>query len=827
MALSFGDFVLDERERSLNGPEGAIELSARSIDLLFVFLERPNVLVEKRELFDLLWPGTVVEENTLHVHMSALRKALGPNFVATVHGRGYRYVGPPPTRIQERMAPAARSGGNLSRYRPECIGRDHEVRSLVELVNQYPLVTTLGPGGVGKTTLALKAAEELAGGFPDGVWVVDLASVPDGSFVESAIMQVLGIPVRTETTPLLAIVDMLRALAGLLVLDNCEHVAHAVANIVRSLLSEAAKLRIVTTSQVPLGLSGEHVFRLAPFGLEAAFESGLSAAEMFLIHCYEAQGETVAVDELPIVRQLCVRLDGVALALKMVAARSATLGLGEVDRQLAERFAELSTGWGDTPGRHRSLAASLEWSYGLLAEGEQRALRALGVFQGSFTLDGVRAVVGEHADDHLSELIRRSMVTRDGGDRTRYRLLETTRHFALQELTRQNEEQDARARLADHVRSRFEESLARWELVPDATWVAAYRPDTDNLRSALEWARSSADWALFVGLAAASYRYWIEAQLAGEGLRFAEAAVAFADDLDPSLRGRLFLAVGELARINSQDLRAIEALMQAVRQFEADANDLLLSHALVLLGTTLNFAGRRSEAAPIFARLETLSAKLPSSKLKAWALVSIGLWLLTGGEEVAGMTKCQAGLAMHRSCGNERGLFRSTMYLAEMVHRRQDHQGAFALAKGILPSLRERGSSLELGAQLSNLACYSMALGNTEAAREAIDEAWKYLPRDHASWHWCIIQNATELAARDGRLNDAALMLGFVDHCFDDWPDGRQPTEAAQRERIETILSAQLDRESYAALSERGRSLSVFEADVLAGFERRFASFPT
>ncbi|WP_192248384.1 winged helix-turn-helix domain-containing protein [Mesorhizobium silamurunense] len=788
--------------------------------MLFVFLERPNMLVEKRELFDIVWPGAIVEENTLHVHISALRKALGPDFVATVHGRGYRYVGPIPTRIQERMAPAARSRGNLSLYRPECIARDAEMRGLMELVSQYQLVTTLGPGGVGKTTLALKAAEELADDFQDGVWVVDLASVPDGSFVESAIMQVLGIAVRTDTTPLLSILDMLRPLAGLLVLDNCEHVAHAVTNVVRSLLSDATMLRIITTSQVPLGLSGEHIFKLAPFAVEATSESGRSAAEMFLIHCYETRGETLAADELPLVRQLCVRLDGVALALKMVAARSVTLGLAEVERQLAERMGELSTGWGDTPGRHRSLAASLEWSYGLLAEGERRALRALAVFQGSFALDGVRAVVGEHADDHLSELVRRSLITRDSGDRARYRLLETTRHFALQELARHNEEQDARSRLANHVRSRFEESLARWELIPDEAWVAAYRPDTDNLRSALEWARSTADWVLFVGLAAASYRYWIEAQLGGEGLRFAEAAVAFADDVSPHFRGRLLLAAGELARINSRDLRAIEALDQAVELFDADADDELLAQALVLLGTTLNFAGRRSEAAPVFVRLEALSSKLAPSKLKAWSLVSIGLWLLTSGEDVAGMAKCQAGLAMHRSSGNERGLFRSTMYLAEIIHRKQDHQGALALAEGILPTLRERGSSLELGAQLSNLACYSMALGNSEAARDAINEAWKYLPRDHASWHWCIIQNATELAARDGRFSDAALMLGFVDHCFDDWPDGRQPTEAAQRERVEAILSARLEPKLYAALRARGRSLSLFEADVLADFER-------
>ncbi|MDX8480992.1 winged helix-turn-helix domain-containing protein [Mesorhizobium sp. VK24D] len=444
MALSFGNFVLDERERSLTGPQGAIDLSARSIDMLFVFLERPNMLVEKRELFDIVWPGTIVEENTLHVHISALRKALGPDFVATIHGRGYRYVGPPPKRVQGSEIPALRSGGNLSRYRPECIARELEIKGLVTLVNQYPLVTTLGPGGVGKTTLVLKAAEELARGFPDGVWVVDLASISDGSLAESAIMQVLGIPVRTETAQQRAILDLLRPLAALLVLDNCEHVAHAVANVVRSLLYEAVKLKIVATSQVPLGLGEEHIFKLAPFSIDAASASERSAAEIFFIRCYEAQGESLAADELPLVRRLCTRLDGIALALKMAAARSATLGLGEVDRQLAEHLAELSTGRGDASGRHRSLAASLEWSYGILTEDEQRALRALGVFQGSFTLDGARAVIGEHADDHLTELVRRSLVARDGGDRTRYRLLETTRHFALQELAKLSEEQNAR-----------------------------------------------------------------------------------------------------------------------------------------------------------------------------------------------------------------------------------------------------------------------------------------------------------------------------------------------------------------------------------------------
>lgn len=829
MPLRFGPFSLEESNGSLVGPAGIVELSGRSADILKVLLDRPGELVTKDQILDAAWPGVVVEENTLHVHMSALRKAVGTEMIATVHGRGYRYVGPPPVEVPRVDAALRRrgGGGNLSRFGVDCVARDGEASALFDLIKRQRLVTILGPGGVGKTTLALHVARQLEGSFQDGVWEVDLAPIGDGALVESAIGQVLGVQFRAQGSPLRALVDALRPLSILLVIDNCEHVAPSVARTIRELLSEAPGLGVLTTSQVPLAVSGEQLFKLAPFTIASGAGSEIGTAESFLIHCYEAQGERLTAEELPVVAQLCRRLDGVALALKMAAARSATLSLKEVDRQIASQIASLSIDSNEVgSGRHRSLTASLSWSYDLLTAGDQRVLRALGVFNGSFTLDGVRAVGGEGAAESLSELARRSLVVRDMNDRSRYRLLETTRQFALRLLIESGEDQGARSRLARYMADRFSESLATWESVPDEEWVATYRPDTDNLRGAHEWARARSDWALFVSLAAYSYRYWIEVQLPGEGLQFVEAAAAFVDEVDSGLKGKLFLAVAELARVNALDLRSLEALDIAIQEFEANG-DPLLAHALVLQGAQLIFFGRLDAARPVIARLEVLSRSMVPSKLLAWTLVTIGFLTWSEHDRDAGVAKARAGLAMHLQQGNHRGRFRSTLYFAELMHRDGDNDRAIEFAESILPDLRSRGSALELGAQINNLACYCMAADNAKVARPAIMEAWRFLPRDMANWYWCILQNATELAALEGRYEDAALLLGFVDKCFEGWIDGRQPTEANQRLRIEARLLKKLSSARFEELRLRGRSMAPFEADLIGGLESSVRSAAT
>jgi DNA-binding winged helix-turn-helix (wHTH) protein len=223
MDVIFGDFRLRTRERELVAPAGAVELSAPAFDLLRALLARPDTLLDKDSLFAAAWPGVVVEDNTLQVHISALRKALGPGLIATVHGRGYRYTGPPPHEAGDPPTPANRTLGNIDRFRTDCVARDGEAEAVCALVQQHRLVSLVGPGGVGKTTLAIDVIARLerpAG----GAWMIDLAAIDSGAFIESTLIQTLALPFRAGSDALRTFIEHLRRDDALLIFDNCEHV---------------------------------------------------------------------------------------------------------------------------------------------------------------------------------------------------------------------------------------------------------------------------------------------------------------------------------------------------------------------------------------------------------------------------------------------------------------------------------------------------------------------------------------------------------------------------------------------------------------------------
>lgn len=818
MEKRFGDYRIRPRERELVGPEGVIELSSRSFDLLEVLLGQPNQLLDKAALFDAVWPGVVVEENTLQVHMSALRKALGPGFVATVHGRGYKYVGPEPVEDEDtlRRRPAG-TAGNIGRYRADCVAREVEIEAVSRLLDQHRLVSILGPGGVGKTTLAVAVAETL-GTVDGGVWMVDLASLSSGEFIESVLIQTLAVPFRAGSRSLESIVEYLRPSEAVLIFDNCEHVRGAAARVIRTLLAEVPNIRILATSQVPLALPEEYVFKLLPFAVTAEGELADAASAKFLAYCYEAFGERLSPAELPIVARLCRRLDGVALALKMAAARAATVGIETVDRQLEQRLASLEADWDPALPRHRSLAASLAWSYDLLEADDQRTLRALGVFQGSFSISAANAVAGEGAETRVAELVRRSLVVRDGQDRARYRLLDSTRHFALDKLAEAGEDVATRDRHAAYIRELFADSVLRWEALPDERWDQIYRPDGDNLRAALAWTKTRADWPTYVEIAAGSYRYFMEGQLGAEGLATIEAGMSLVGAVPPETAARLQLALGEIGRYNAMDVRAYQGLEPALAYFRSSDDRLRYTQALVLTAWITIFFHHQGDAEPLVAELETLIADMPPSKVKSWALVAIGTQMWTRGDVTAGLARAEAGLAMHLDTGNPKGRFRSVMNLAEMLHKGGDTERPLSLSEQILPELRAAGRSLQLGFQLNNIAAYRLSLGDAEGAAAPLFEAAEIVPRDGGQWHWCLLQNAAELLATRGAYDVAALLLGFADKSFESWIDGRQATEEMQRNRLAATLEAALSRRERDRLMQQGRALTLFEADHLAGF---------
>jgi predicted ATPase len=814
MDMVFGEYRLRSRERELVGPTGPIELSARAFDLLAALLASPDSLLDKEALFAAAWPGAIVEDNTLQVHMSALRKALGTGYITTVHGRGYKYVGPPPHAAGAVPPAEADPRGNIERYRSDCIEREAEAQTLAGLLEQHRLVSIVGPGGVGKTTLAIAVAAGLEA--PGGVWLVDLASLDSGTFVDSTLIQTLGVPYRSGAEALQLIAEQMRQAPAILLFDNCEHVAAEAAPIIARLLADVPSLRVLTTSQIPLGVAGERVFKLLPFGLGDGAGDGLAASAQFLRYCIEMSGETLSPDDYPILERLCRRLDGVALALKMAAARASTIGLEAVDLQIEHQLAGLDADWNTTLPRHRSLLASMRWSYDLLPADVQATLRALGVFSGSFSLAGVSAVAGD-AETHIAELVRRSLAVRDTANRGRYRLLDSTRRFALQELAAAGEESAARDRHAAFVTDLFATSIEQWETTPDTIWEATYRPDGDNLRAALAWTKARPLSEGYVELVAETQRFFLQEQLGAEGLATIESALPFAPQAGPQARARLGLALAEVARVNAADIKGRQGIEGALGWLRDNDRGLRFFEALVLITWITIFFRDRSEAVPLVAELRDVLGRMPTSKTKAWALVALGTDMWLNGEREAGLARCRAGFAMHIETGNPRGRFRSLMNLAEMVHKEGDTRLALELARSVLPDVRRQATRLHLSNQLGNIAAYLFWLGDFEAAEKAHLESAPLVWPDGSYWHLSILQNAAEWRFWRDDHPSAALLLGIIDKRIEAWPDGRQATEQMQRDRLGERLAEALGDAEFHRLLEQGAALDLDDARPLAG----------
>ena len=808
--VQFGDFELRRRERELVGPDGPVELTSRAFDLLTAFLDAPGTLLDKDALFAAAWPGLIVEDNTLQVHISALRKALGQGFITTVHGRGYRYIGPAPIEAGAPPLAGAHAGtlGNIGRFDVRLVEREAELAALGRLLASERLVTVLGPGGVGKTTLALAAAAARGRDAAVDVWVLDLAAMADARVLEATLVQTLGVSFRAGSTPIDLILERLAKRSALLVFDNCEHVRDGVADMVRTVLAAGQTTNVLATSQVPLGLPAEHIFRLKPFAAD-----GDGAAAGFLADCLAVLGEEMSPAERPALLRIGRRLDGVALALKMAAARAATMGVVAVDAELERQLDRLAAQPGAAGSRFPSLAASMRWSYALLTPMEQRLFRTLGVFMGSFSLDGALAVGGPDTEQAFASLVQRSLVMRDTADRNRYRLLETSRLFALERLAEGGEGPTARAAHAAFVHNLFAQAQADWETEPDDSWAARIGPDADNLRAAVAFAVEQHLRPLQVGLAASSFRFFMQQNLIEEGLAMAERALAVSTDATPLEAARLRVGLASLARyvgLNAKGETALDAALPVLRG-GADPHTLALALLLRVWDQTFGI----SDTPSLLGELEAAIAKLPTCKTVAWALVAIGVNRWRTGQREGGLARAEAGLAMFDALDNPPGLFRAAINLAEAIHQGGDTPGAITLAERYIPRIRMAGASVWLGMVASNLTIYHLSLDQPEAAQAPFTEAWANSPHDGGFWHASFLAPAAELSLARGHPDAAALLVGFFDRFAEISDDPLQATEARLVARVTKRLAHLYDADELERLRQQGRALSFFEVDHL------------
>jgi predicted ATPase/DNA-binding winged helix-turn-helix (wHTH) protein len=558
-AIAFGKYRVFPRRRQLFAAQRVVELGGRAFEVLLALLEAEGRLVTKEELLRRVWPNTVVDEHNISVHISTIRRALGKDrdLIVTDSGRGYRFTGTIlPVASGRTLEPTQGPiQTNISAPLSTLVGREKALTELSESLWAHRLVTLAGAGGIGKTRLALEVARLVLPSFPNGAWIAELAPLVDPKLAAGTIASALGVNLGANGD----LVDCLKALSSdaiLLVIDNCEHVIEVVAHLAEMMLRCVPSLRILATSRESLGADGEYVYQVSP--LEVPPESFIdtdqivrfSAVQLFAkrVRATDA-GFLLNDDTAATVGTICRRLDGIPLAIELAAARVETLGLVEVSRRLGDRFNLLTSGRRTALARHRTLRATLEWSYRLLGEAEQATLRRLAVFTNGFTLASAGAVIGGEnvsqigVADLVTGLVRKSLVTADMQRMTpRYRLLETTRAYALEELANSGEARPIARRHAVYFRGLLEGVQADWAAVPAPELLARYAPEIDNIRAALDWSFSSdGDVQTGIALAAASIPLWTLLSLLAECHESAMRALTHMNESASSTRYGMLL----------------------------------------------------------------------------------------------------------------------------------------------------------------------------------------------------------------------------------------------------------------------------------------------
>ncbi len=570
-SFTFGPFHLLPAERRLLRDGATVRLGPHAFDILVTLVENAGKTVGKDELVARAWPNASADDNTLRVHVATLRRALGDDgtnarYVISIPGRGYSFTravnrGIAGTIEMPQRQPAT-PGSNLPALLFPVIGRDDVIAILANQLSQHRLLTILGPGGIGKTTVAIAVAERANQAFRDGVWFVSLAPLSDPALLANSVAAALGFALPAAE-PGAALAERLRDKQALIVLDNCEHVINAAAVLAETVLRVARGVSILATSREPMRADGEWLHRLASLqwpsqteGVSVQDAMAFSAVQFFHQRVL-ASVDGFRIDEgnLAAVLTICRLLDGVPLALELAAVRVEALGVEGVAARLDDRFALLSKGRRTALPRQQTLRATLDWSHELLPPAEQITLHRLSVFRGSFTVDAVMAVAGLDAtafDDVCSavaNLVAKSLVVSDrSASTTRYRLLDTTRAYALEKLQQSQEAEQIQRRHAEYVLAVFRQAEDEWETRPTPEWTADYASHLDNLRAALDWAFAPhGDVALAVALTAAAVPLWVQMSLIDECYRRVTEALARTEAMtapDQTLQMKLLAALG-------------------------------------------------------------------------------------------------------------------------------------------------------------------------------------------------------------------------------------------------------------------------------------------
>lgn len=830
--LRVGRFDLHPKERLLSLDGKPMELGGRAFDLLLVLVENHGRLATKSLLVERVWPGLVVDENNLPAQIASLRRALGAGAIRTISGHGYRLELPvailaaplaPPSRGAASPAPVSAPliPGRLT----PLVGRDVELAELLQIVAHGKLTTIAGAAGAGKTRLALElAAAPPAQAGMRTAWV-SLQSINDLQLVPSAIALALGLGLPRGADGFAGLRRQLEDMSLLLVLDNAEHLGEALAAPLTELLLHNRELRLLVTSQAPLGLPGETVYRLAelplpPQSVAKSVVGNYASVELFLqrAHAADRHFELTEANASQIAG-ICRRLDGNPLAIELAAARVPALGVSGLLERLDDRFQILKVQHRTHDRRHGTLHAAFDWSYELLAPHEQRVFNRLGAFAGSFRLQqAVRCIADQELSagevvDLVGRLVDRSLVLALQTDPPRYRLLETAREFALTQLRAGGALDDAQRHMTVSVLELLDAAYQEYWSVDESGWLQRYLPDLENLRVAMDWAADN-DAELGVALYGSSWPLFVEADLHAEARRrFDRMVTLLRDGLSRDRVGRFWNAVATYDSQRQWDRARYAAELGA--QMHRDAgNQPAHFYALTLLA--VNCRGDEAAARVAFEAARGLEDPAWQPRLLAQGALTEGALLTGSGEFAAARTAYARAMRLAVTTG-ERQALSATVSIVELDIACGNLGGALQLARPLAQSLRHSGRRETYFELLTLLFSALLLTDEIEAAQDAGAELYQLALQFDTSRLYLVLDAMAYLACVDGRTLVGAQLL----HCSQAThaargQNGLRPVEARMRAAVQERLAANVESASVRGAAAPRDRLDEITACALA-----------
>jgi predicted ATPase/DNA-binding CsgD family transcriptional regulator len=718
------------------------------------------------------------------------------------------------------------------------IGRQHESREVQKLLLSNRLVTLTGPGGCGKTRLALKVAQELMGDFDNHVWFIELATVADPVFVPQTIAATLNVREESRRSLTDVLVDTLSAAPALLILDNCEHLIFACAQIAETLLKKCPDLTILTTSREIVGITGEVTWTVPPLSLpdQRPWTNPASAREA--VHTYQesesvqlfvARAGSVAPDfQLSAengswVAEICRRLDGMPLAIELAAARVRTLSVQQIAQRLDDRFQLLTSGSRTAPLRHQTLVAALDWSYALLSEEEQDVLQGLSIFAGSATLEALEFVCMPDVESDkvlevLSHLVDKSLVlvVRSERGETRYHLLETIRQYALEKLSGSGREAGFRECHLNYFIGWAEKAETYLNGTKQVEWLDSYEAEHDNLRSAVEWSQAEARKAAQgLRLAAACGRFWRLHGYLSEGRMHLTAALspAGAQERTPvRARALTFLANHIYLQSDYPAMRPVaEEALSIWRELGQDGKA-GAAYTLDLLGELSTEEGDYSHAPVLFQEAMDIYRELNDVRGISQIHMQFGWAAMRAGDYPHAQSHLEEFFHRAQQVGDATDLAYAFSGLGEVAVRQGQYERAIPLLEQGLALNREHGDRWGTGTLLGSLGWIALRQRDFKRMIERLGEslAVRMEISDRGGIAWCLEKLAESKFDRS-QFQEAARIFGHAESVRAPIGSVIDPADQPEYSRIISGLRSALGAEAFAALWAEGKAMRIDE----------------